>query len=394
MFIFGTICIFSHPKLCLDSSKHFDHSFEKLIRSSRTQSPFHRDFSSSHRDLKSSTRDNYSTKFDSYSMKLDTLSRAPESYSSKFDNYSSKLDNYSSKLDSYSSKLDSYSTLSRDSLSASLPYRSKSYNGDLSRISYSTPYTSSFDDHRLLSRPEPYTSDRSRSRSVSHLDTDRSSLSNFSPSYVNTYSRHHSHHNHHPSIPPRVPPQISNRSRFHTRSAYKAYRSRSVNRLDDHDFSISQSPVRPHAADLYRAPSTTQRSARSFLSSARFSKSLSDIRATQSRINNEISLYLQRASSSIRNIDDYSELANHILNPDLYVRWLKNKWDMEENYRRQQSLSAWSYSEDMSERLAKNSRLRGNSYGSRMKYFHESRRYPTFSQTIRGKTVFKVLIEF
>lgn len=349
-----------------------DHSFERLIRSSRAQSPFQREFSSSYRDLKSSARDSYPNKFDTYATK----------------SLSTKLDAYSSKFDSYSSKLDSYTSLNRDSLPTPISYRSKSYNGDLNRIPQST-FTRNFDDNRLSARPELYISDRSRSRSVSHLDTDRDSFSSIPSSYVNTYSRHHSHHNHYTSIPPRTPVQMHNRSRFHARSAYKAYRSRSVNRLDEHDYSTSQS-VRSNTSDTFRSPSAlSSYSSRSLLSSARYSKSLSDIRAIQSRINNELTLHLQRASSSIRNIDDYTELASHILNPDIYVRWLKNKWDMEENYRRQQSLSVRSQTEDLNERMAKNARLRGSSYPTRSKYSHESRnrpQIPTFSKTIRGKS--------
>lgn len=339
-------------EILLDSSKHLDHSFERLIRSSRAQSPFHREFTSTYREA-------------------------------------------------YPSIRDTYSSASRDSLRPPpLSYRSKSYHGDLSRISYSA-ISSHFDDRRTdFSR-----SDRSRSRSVTNLATNnlRHSLSSFPSSYVNTYSRHHSHHNHQVAYVPRAictSIQINSRSRFRARNAYKAYRSRSANRHDERDYSLSRS-IRASTPVAHRPPDTTisHFSSHDSLTSTKFSKSLSDIRAIQSRINNELLRPLHRESSSIRHIEHSSELASHILNPDIYVRWLKNKWDMEEYQRRRQySLSARSSrfddSIDQYVRTVKN-RVRGSSYPSRVKYSHDSSRYsqhPSFSKTIRGN--FCLRIEF
>lgn len=318
-----------------------DHSFERLIRSSRAQSPFHREFTSTYKEA-------------------------------------------------YPSIRDTHLSASRDSLRPpALSYRSKSYHGDLNRIPYST-ISSHFDDRRT----DFCRSERSRSHSVTNLASNnmRHSLSSFPSSYVNTYSRHHSHHNHQVAHVPRATIQINSRSRFHARTAYKTYRSRSANRHDERDYSLSRS-IRASTPITYRAPPDTTIShytSHDSLSSTKFSKSLTDIRAIQSRINNELLRPLLRESSSIRSIDHSSELANHILNPDIYVRWLKNKWDMEEYQRRQHSVSARSHTDDSIDqyvRTVKN-RYRGSSYPSRVKFSHDSLRYPqipSFSKIIRGK---------
>lgn len=324
----------------LDSAKHLDHSFERLIRSSRAPSPFHREFTSSYRDMRPIISETKSHRI-------------------------------------------------RDSLPITMPYRSKSYHGDLSRIAAQTSITAHhYDDYRT----DLHRSRRSMSSSASNLNastSSRPSISSFHSSYVNVYSRHHSHHNHHlPISSSQIPVQINNRSRFRARNAYKAYRSRSANRLDERDYSVSRT-IRSSTPSTRLSSSTSHLSkSQDLLSTARFSKSLTDIRTLQSRINNELLRPLTREySSSIRHIDDSTELAaNHILNPDIYIRWLKNKWDMEESFRRQRSMSARSHIDHYA-RLAK-SRFRDSSYPARVKFSHYSRQHPDipyFSKTIRGK---------
>lgn len=322
----------SFPKLFLDASKHSDHSFERLIRSSRARSPFQREFKTSHRETFLPIRDT-------------------KSY--------------------------------RDSLPITTPYRSKSYHGELNRITHST-ISSHFDDFRT-----DYGSIRSVSRSATNLNASsslRTSLSSFHSSYVNAYSRHHSHHNHYAPMPPRTPVQINSRSRFRARNAYKAYRSRSANRLDDRDYSMS-SHIRS-STPRARSPSPISHhySYQDLRSTTGFSKSLSDIRTIQSRIHNELLRPLYRESSSIRNIDGSSEFASHILNPDIYLRWLKNKWSMEDRFRRERSVSTRSYIDDYAR--SSKSYYRDSSYPSRVKFSHDSRQHrqlPFFSKTIRGK---------
>lgn len=326
------ICIFLWNSIFLDTSKHLDHSFERLIRSSRARSPIRREFtSSSHRESYLPIRDI------------------------------------------------STSISIRDSLPITTPYRSKSYHGELNRITHST-IPSHYDDFRT-----DYKSIRSLSHSASNLSA-RNSLTTLHSSYVNAYSRHHSHHNHHVPIAPRTPVQINNRSRFRARNAYKAYRSRSANRLDDRDYVV---PIGIRSStSRTKSPSTIPYYPhRDFLSTTGLSKSLSDIRTIQSRINSDLFRSLYRESySSIRNIDDSSELTNHILNPDIYLRWLKNKWSMEDRFRHERSASTRSYIDDFVR--STKSYLRDGSYQSRVKFSHDSRQrrqQPFFSKTIRGK---------
>lgn len=319
-----------------------DHSFERLIRNSRAHSPFHREFTSFHREPPHST---------SY---RDTAS------------------------------------IVRDSLSVLMPYRSKSYHGDLNRITHST-IPSYYDDRRT----DLYRSNRSLSRSATNLSGSssnlRHSLSSFHSSYVHSYSRHHSHHNHHVPIAPRTLVPANSRSRFHTRTAYKAYRSRSVNRLDERDYSMARS-IRTSTPRTRTSASIARYSSHDLISSVGFSKSLSDVRTIQSRINNELLRPLQREGSSIlsNRAHQHSELASHILNPDIYVRWLKNKWDLEES--RQRSLSARSFVDSSVDWTRSRSHFRDRSFPSRSKFSCDSSRpqIPTFAKTIRGKQFFGI----
>lgn len=347
----------------MDSSKYLDHSFERLVRNSRAKSPFHREQASCYRESYPSVRDTYRHKSRDHLPIIDT----------------------------------SYSSKNRESLRPPmLSYRSKSYHGDLSRIARPIATSSYFDGVR---KDEMYRSHRSLSRSASNLNSSNSynNLRNFTPSYVNTYSRHHSHHSHQMSDTPKTPVQMNWRSRFHSRNAYKAYRSRSANRPNERDYSISMPrTIRSSTPGGYRTDSVISDypSYDSLTINSRASKSFSDIRTIQSRIDHDLlHLPLRREKSySSRFIDRHTdhELASHILNPDIYVRWLKNKWDIEESMRRQHHsvVSTHSHTDDYVH-TPKN-RPFGCSYPSRMKCLsYDSLRHsfqiPTFSKTIKGK---------
>lgn len=197
----------------------------------------------------------------------------------------------------------------RSRLSPVPPYRSRSYQSDLNRL---TPAPST------LSIPSREFTKTDRSRSYSALSVNLTS--------INAYSRHYNHHNFVPRIPSTwqsLTPSIdsvarskmNSRSRFRSRSTLKSYRSRSANPPDDGDnFSLRSSMA--HITTL------------SDIHSMRFSKSLSDLRATYSRINysSDKAHSLLRDSYASRNNTE-----NYILKPDIYVRWLKNKRDMEHN---------------------------------------------------------------
>lgn len=280
-----------------------------------------------------------------------------------------------------------------------LSYRSKSYHGDLSRISQPVATSRYFDSGY---KDEMYRSHRSLSRSASNLNSSnsysnlRNSLPRLNSSYVNAYSRHHSHHNHQITDTPKTPVQMNWRSRFHSRNAYKAHRSRSANRPNDRDYSMPRT-VRSSTPGGYRTTSTISDypSYDSLKINSRISKSFSDIRTIQSRIDRDLlHLPLRREKYySSRNIDRHNdfELASHILNPDIYVRWLKNKWDIEESMLRQHrsTTSTRSHINDDYMYTPKN-RSYGTSYPSRTKCLsYDSLRHsyqiPTFSKFIKGK---------
>lgn len=264
-----------------------------------------------------------------------------------------------------------------------MPYRSKSYHGELNRITHST-IPIHFDYHRSDFRRV-----RSLSRSVNNLNVNcnlRAASTSIPSSYVNIYSHHHNHHNHHAPMAPRTSVQINNRSRFHTRNAYKkTYRSSSANRLDDRDY-FRLSSFRSSTPSAISTSSTTPYySKNDFLSTNAVSKSLSDIRTIQSRISNEpVRSYLNGSFSS-RSIANSSELASHILNPDMYVRWLKNKWGMENRLRRERSVSTRSFIDEYAR--SRKVSFRGNSFPSRVNFSHNSWQHssiPHFSKTIKG----------
>lgn len=303
-----------------------DHSFERLIRNSRARSPLRREYTPFHREMNLPIR---------------------------------------------------------DSLSITMPYRSKSYHGELNRITHST-IPSHFDYNRSNFRRV-----RSLSRSVNNLNVScnlRAASTSIPSSYVNIYSHHHNHHNHYASVAPRTPVQINNRSRFHTRNAYKkTYRSCSANRLDDRDYSTLSSFRSSTPSAISTASTTPYYSKKDFLSTSTFSKSLSDIRTIQSRISNEPLRSYLNGSFSSRSIVNSAELASHILNPDMYVRWLKNKWGMEDRLRRERSVSMRSFIDEYAR--SRKSYFRDGSFPSRSNFSHDSRQHsssPHFSKTIKG----------
>lgn len=339
------------PK-CLDSSKHLDHSFERLIRNSRPKSPFHRELKSCYRESCPSVGDS--------------------AFRHKSRDHIPLRDTF-------------YSSKSRDSLHfPPLSLRSKSYHGDLSRITQPTSTTSSY--LGSLHSDDTYRSSRLLSHSASNLNGSRScsNLRNFTPAYVNTYSRHHSHHSHQVPDTMKTPVQMNWRSRFRGRTAYKAYRSRSVNQAYDRDYSMPRSltpGVSRADSAIPNYPSLD----------SRVSKSFSDIRTVHPRIDPDpLHLTSQRENSySSRNINRHSdhEPTNHILNPDIYVRWLKNKWDLEESMRRN-AVSMRPRTGDYMH--SQKNRFSASSYPSRMKSLsydslRHSSQIPTFSKTIKGR---------
>lgn len=398
----------------LDSSKHLDHSFERLIRSTRPQSPFQREFTSSYRDIHSSVRDisssardipllsirktpvhssakdirsaakdfrlsaldipssftrrirsistrdfrssaldiPYTTReyrspireyrspakeyrspirnirssakdFNLYSSYKDIHLSARDIRSSTRDVRSSARDIRSSARDIHSSYANDYvkdylkdfhrSKTYSDSTEFALPYRSKSYHGDLSRLHTSSH--SLYGSH--LSRYE-----RSMSKSAHDLDDQRGSLSSLTSSHmnVNAYSRHHSHHNHQPLRPPSRPQMTSSRSRFHSRSAYKNYRSRSANPPDRQ--SRTHSPIRPISTSTIH------------------SSMIRDYQSPLTRSQLEIRKPIFSTKLRERTVTEHSavRLSCNILNPDSYVRWLKNKRELEEQNSRYRNI--------------------------------------------------------
>lgn len=360
------LSMYSDSPKCLDSSKHLDHSFERLIRNSRAKSPFHRELKSCYR----------------------------ESFPTVADTFRHKSRDHIPTRDMF------HSCKNRDSLYfPTLSFRSKSYHGDLSRIAPSTSTQSSYFDS--VRQDEIYRNSRLLSHSISNLNSSGScsNLRNFTSTYVNTYSRHHNHHSHQLPDTTKTPVQMNWRSRFRGRNAYKAYRSRSVNQSHDRDYSMPRSST----PGGYRVDSVIPNypSLDSLTINSRISKSFSDIRTVQPRIDrDQLHLPLRRETSySSRNIDRHCdhELATHILNPDIYVRWLKNKWDIEESMRRNHDnvVSTRSHIDDTYLHTQKN-RFNGSSYPSRMKSLsYDSMRHssqiPTFSKTIRGIRFFSLI---
>lgn len=261
-----------------------------------------------------------------------------------------------------------------------MSYRSKSYHGDLNCITPSV-FTGLSDYSSDLMK-----SDRSLSRlsrSAYNLNSNnnyRCSLSSIpSTSYVNAYSKHHNHHNHLIRIPSQP---INSRCRFQKRNAYKAYRSRSVNPSNEmYDFSSSGYHSNTLRSSIPRI--STSQDLYATAPSSRYSKSLSEIRVSQSR-NTYDSI---PRSSSTRNIFDDSRYNNNILNPDVYVRWLRNKREMDNFSKRHILQSSLQLYDDFEfSRRARD--ISSYSSSSKKNYFSYTQRQlksPTFTKTIKGK---------
>lgn len=323
-------------------------SFERLTHSPQVHSPFQQQSEYSYRDIRSSTRDIHS----------------------------SSRDMHSSIRDIYSSIRDVRPpTLYESSLSLCLPNRSKSYHGDLNRIARSVLSGLGacsgdvFRSDRSLLRP---------SRSVYNIDDRyRNSYTNHTSLSVSAYSKHYNHHNHWSQGPSQ---SLNSRSRFQKRNAYKAYRSRSANPLIEGRYNSLNSG---YHSTISRVPSTRTPASHD-LHAHSLTKSLWDIRSSQILIRSRIGSPLCRYSSA-RTILDDPAYSKSILNPDVYVRWLRSKRDIENvAQRRNQSLYRFNDAIDSTKR-----RLCDDTYWSRSKnyssyYGQHYDKPPTFVQQIKG----------
>lgn len=315
---------FLHESVFLDSEKYLDQSLERIARDGRAFSLFHQEFTSIYRDMQ----------------KRNLSEIHPPNRNTK-------------------------QIAIRSNLPLTIPYRSKSFHGDLNRIAYSS----------ILSKSHlPKKSNPSLSHSAAALDISSNS------SYVNAYSQHHSHQNHNVSTTFATSVQMNSRSRFRTRNAY---RSRSANRMNERDNVITRS-IRASTLSAKLTSSTAHQSSQILCSSTGLSNSLRDICSIQSRLSNSLLRQFPRESSSIRNIYDGYEASNNILNPDIYVRWLKNKWQMGERHR--QCSEALQSRED--DYVSSNiNRFRDSAFQSSGKFSYDSRRrieMPFFSKTMKG----------
>lgn len=240
----------------------------------------------------------------------------------------------------------------RYSPTPSLSYRSKSYHGDLSRL---TP----------LVMHDSIGSSRSYSRLPSHRDLSTSStydFNGFNASYVNAYSRHHSHHQ--PSTPR---PQINNRNRFRARMI-RPVRSRSANPPERY---------RPSVVRDYTPSPFTASSYADFSRKPVFSTRLAERTAIE--------------NSSIK-------LMCNVMGVDSHVRWLKNRRELTQSPRHRHiyrdglaMLEIFSAKADDSAEytcVARN-RFGENTSSSRLKVFADTAtgkrpQPPIFTRNIRG----------
>lgn len=311
-------------------------SFERLVSSSTSLSPLqHREHSSSYRDIRSSARDFYLSVRD---VRLPTVYDSP--------------------------------------VPLQLSYRSKSYHGDLNRTNLS-----------VFSGLSKCSSDLFRSnRSLSHYSPTtynnncRNTYSSHSLLSVNAYSKHYSHHNHW-SHTPILP--LNSRCRFQKRHAYKAYRSRSANPLLNEEY-VSSSGIGCRSALL--GTSSIQRITTTQDSHIR-TKSMSDIRSSPAtlRPHCSISSILPRYSS-VRTILDKSAYSKSILNPDVYVRWLRSRRVIEDVVHRRDYTATNRFSDSIG---AAERRWRETSYLSRSRnyiscYGKPHHISPTFEHPIKG----------
>lgn len=245
----------------------------------------------------------------------------------------------------------------RYSPAPSLSYRSKSYHGDLSRL---TP----------LSLHASIGSSRSFSRLPSYRDLSTYDFNGFNASYVNAYSRHHSHHQASMSRP-----QLNSRNRFRARMI-RPVRSRSANPPERYRSSV----VRDHTPIPFTASSCSDFSRKPI-----FSTRMSERAATE--------------NSSIK-------LMCNVLDPDSHIRWLKNRRELSQdpghrhNYRDGlATLEIFSAKADDSAEytcVARN-RFGENASSSRLKVFADAAagkrpQPPIFTRNIKGKLVILFLL--
>lgn len=251
----------------------------------------------------------------------------------------------------------SHTSISREprySPTPSLSYRSKSYHGDLSRL---TPFTL----HDSIG------SSRSYSRLPNHRDLSSSStydLNGFNASYVNAYSRHHSHH----QVSTPRPQPINNRNRFRARMI-RPVRSRSANPPERYRSSV----VRDYTPSSIAASSYSD-----LLRKPIFSTRLAERTAIE--------------NSSIK-------LMCNVLGVDNHVRWLKNSRELSQGPRHRHiyrdgltMLEIFSAKADDSAEytcVARN-RFGENASTSRLKVFADTAagkrpQPPIFTRNIRGK---------
>lgn len=240
-----------------------------------------------------------------------------------------------------------------------LSHRSKSYHGDLNRVPASvfnglSKYNSDLlGSHRSLLHYSHSTYNNLFNNNC------RSTCSNYSILSVNAYSKHYSHHNHWSNI---TSQPLNSRCRFHKRHVYKAYRSRSANPLNNDEYDLSRKGCR---SAFLRSPSTQLTASRK---SHIWTKSMSDIHSSPSatvRLHYSVSSILPRYSS-VRTMIDSSAYSKSILNPDVYVRWLRSKRCMEDVVRRRDHVPTYRFIDSIgiSERRERNTSNYVSCYGN------------------------------
>lgn len=262
-----------------------------------------------------------------------------------------------------------------------LSSRSKSYHGDLSRVTPSVFSGLSKCQSDLL-RSQRSLHNYSHS-TYNNLSNNRNTCSNYSLLSVNAYSKHYNHHNHWSHTPSQQSLPLNSRCRFQKRHVYKTYRSRSANPLINEEYDLSSRKCR----SAFLNTTSTQR----ITSSQNFhirTKSMCNIHLSPpatTRLNYSIASILPRYSS-VRTMFDNSAYSRSILNPDVYVRWLRTKRGMEDVMRRQNYMSTYRFIDPIGivERRLRNTTSNHVSYPGG---FYRSYRTPTFIHRIKGKPI-------
>lgn len=257
----------------------------------------------------------------------------------------------------------------------SLSYRSKSYHGELNRITSST-YRGLSEYNNDLSRSER--SQLCSSRSAYNINESyRNIYTNHSAISINAYSNHYNHHNF--WTPSLTPQPLNNRFRFQKRNAYKAHRSRSayplVERYDLLSAGYQNSPLQSRARVTASQDFQTNN----------WTKSLFDIHSSQATLRgNRPPLFRY---SSVRSMFDDIAYVKSILNPDVYLRWLRSKRNMEDVTRRYDCPKY--YDNDIITGYSQ--RVREMSYLTRSKRYISSygkpyNKSPSFEKPIKGNS--------